>query len=475
MRTTTRAAGIAIGTAAIRIPAFVAARHLSFDDGVYGASALALRAGGAPFRDVFSSQGPLFLPLVWLFDLLGLRTLDAPRLLAVASGVGLVAATWSAARALRLSPAASALGAGLVATSGGVLWVTGPLTSDGPGLALATGAVAAALWYRRAPGPGRAVLAGALLGAALSVKSLLLGAAVPVGWALLPNRRHLIAAVGAAGAVSLVAALPWGLGNVWDQAFRYHLEAAGPRTPIRNLRKVISTLGDRDLPLVLAAAATAAAGAVTRRRRSGSPPVTGVPPLGPALVGAWLAATLGVLAAEHPLWRSHASHLVPATALLVAVGADRIFGAGRPVPRRTAVIAVVIAGALVVPYHLVHLSEVLWPAPPGAALAAARADLRALPAGTQVISDDPGVVWRAGRRTPDDLVDTSILRIESGRITAASLARAASDHRVCALLVWSHRFGDLAGLPGLLRTGGYDTGPVYGGPKVLWRRASCHR
>ena len=37
--------------------------------------------GAVPFRDVFSSQGPLFLPLVWLADLLGGRTLDAPRLL----------------------------------------------------------------------------------------------------------------------------------------------------------------------------------------------------------------------------------------------------------------------------------------------------------------------------------------------------------------------------------------------------------
>ena len=58
-------------TVALRLPAFVAERHLTFDDGVYGASAVAMRAGGQPFRDVFSSQGPLFLPLVWVADLLG--------------------------------------------------------------------------------------------------------------------------------------------------------------------------------------------------------------------------------------------------------------------------------------------------------------------------------------------------------------------------------------------------------------------
>jgi hypothetical protein len=82
-------------------------------------------------------------------------------------------------------------------------------------------------------------------------------------------------------------------------------------------------------------------------------------------------------------------------------------------------------------------------------------------------------VWRAGRRTPPDLVDTSILRLESGRLTAASLARAAADRRVCALLVWSHRFGDLPALRSLLQEAGYTDGPGYGGPKLLWRRSSC--
>ena len=32
-----------------------------------------MRHGGRPYRDVFSSQGPLFLPVVWAADLLGAR------------------------------------------------------------------------------------------------------------------------------------------------------------------------------------------------------------------------------------------------------------------------------------------------------------------------------------------------------------------------------------------------------------------
>jgi hypothetical protein len=461
MQRTRRAAATAIvvGAVALRIPAYVATRHLSFDDGVYGASAVALRHGGVPFRDVFSSQGPLFLPLVWLADLIGLRTFDAPRLLAVASGVALVLATWSAARALQLSNGAAVLAAALVAGSGSVLWVTGPLTSDGPGLALAAAAVTAALWYRRSPTLRWALAAGLLLGAALSVKSLLLAAGVPVAWALLPNRRHLAAAVIAAGVLSVAVALPWGLGNVWDQAFRYHLEAAGSRTPLRNLRKVLTTIGDRDLPLVLAAL-VGGVGVWSTRGTSARTP------RGSGLVVAWLAATIAVLALEHPLWRNHVAHLVPAIALLVAMAFDRL----GPKPLRRATVAVAL---LAIPYHAIHLSEVLWPAPPGGALAAARADLRGLPPEAQVISDDPGVVWRAGRRTPDDLVDTSILRIESHRLTAPSLARAAIRDPVCAVLVWSHRFGDLTALPKLLEDHGYGPTARYGGAKVLYTRAVC--
>jgi hypothetical protein len=469
MGTTNRAvvAAVAVGAVAIRIPAYLATRHLSFDDGVYGASAVAMRDGALPFRDVFSSQGPLFLPLVWLADVAGFRTFDAPRLLALASAVALAVATWSAARALRLSAAAATVAAGLVVTSGSVLWVTGPLTSDGPSLALATATVAAALWYRHRPTMVRALLIGVLMGATLSVKSLLVATAVPVGLILLGNVRHLVAAMGAAGAVSLAVALPWGLGNVWDQAFDYHLDAAGSRTPVANLRKVASTLGDRDLPLVLAALASLGGAVAARRRpvRSAAPARDGL-----RLVAAWLGATVLVLAAEHPLWRNHVAHLVPAVALLIAAGFDRLRSAE---PIRGGAAALVVLAGVAVPYHLVHLSDVLWPAPPGAVLAAARADVRALPRSAQVISDDPGVVWRAGRRTPDDLVDASILRIESGRLTAASLARAAADRRVCAVLIWSHRFADLAGLPGLLQGVGYSAGPRYGGVKTLWTRPGC--
>lgn len=64
---------LGLGALALRLPAFFAPANLGYDDGGYGLAAVAMRQGYAPFRDIFSSQGPLFLPLVRLADLAGLR------------------------------------------------------------------------------------------------------------------------------------------------------------------------------------------------------------------------------------------------------------------------------------------------------------------------------------------------------------------------------------------------------------------
>ena len=66
-------------------------------------------------------------------------------------------------------------------------------------------------------------------------------------------------------------------------------------------------------------------------------------------------------------------------------------------------------------------------------------------------------MWRAGRRTPPDLVDASILRIETGDITAASVAEAASQPDVCAVVVRSRvRWGSFEDLPERLAAAGYE-------------------
>ena len=139
------------------------------------------------------------------------------------------------------------------------------------------------------------------------------------------------------------------------------------------------------------------------------------------------------------MWRPHVSQLIPALALLA-------------VRHRPATGVLVLALVIALPYHVVHA----WPMlrPTGFTGSAERVvqQLADLPEGALAISDDPGLVWRAGRRTPPDLVDASILRIQTGDLTAASIAAAAADPEVCAVVVRSRRpLGLLRGPPGAPR------------------------
>lgn len=451
------AAGLAVVAFGLRVPAWLADRHLTFDDGVFGSSAVAMRHGAAPFRDVFSSQGPLFLPLVRLADLAGLETRDAPRLLAVAAGVALAVLAFAIASRFG-GQTAGVLAGATVAVTGSVLWTTGPLAADGTAAALSAGGVAVALASREHSRPGRAVASGLLLGAAFAIKSLFaVPAGLAVAWVFLGQKRprHLVAAAGVAGVLVLLLALPWGLSDVWDQSIDYHLDAAGERTPGTNLKKAVSTLADRDLP-VLVLAAAAGASVLARRSRPGGRDA--LPP--PVLM--WLGATAALLLLEHPLWRPHLVHLAVPAAVAAGVAVGR---SGRRVR-----LAAVMALVAVLPYHAVRTSDVLWPAPYPGAEAAAVADLRVLPDDAWAISDEPGLVWRAGRRAPADLVDTSILRIAQGRITAESVVAAASEPEVCAVLVWSRRFASL-GLDGVLD--GYRPAAEYGDRRVLYVKSDC--
>src|SRR5215475_15035599 len=163
------------------MPTFLSTRALSFDDGVYGASVVDMRRGLLPYRELFSSQGPLHLPLLYLGDVIGLHTIDGPRVTPVLAGVAVTIAVWASARRLGARPAVAVVAAVLIATTGTMLWTTGQITGDGPAAALTALAVWGALCYRDRPRLATALLAGALFGAAFATKPIVLAAVVPLG------------------------------------------------------------------------------------------------------------------------------------------------------------------------------------------------------------------------------------------------------------------------------------------------------
>ena len=473
---------IAVGIVAflVRLPAFFAPQSLGFDDGQFAMSVIAMRHGGAPFKEVFSSQGPLFLPIAWLGDLITFRQLDSPRTASVIAGVVLAVLVFLIARRLT-APGAALLTGVLVALSGSVLWTSGPLTSDGIGAALTAATVLGALAYRDAPSVRRAALVGLLAGAALAVKSLLVipGLIAAGLWIVSRRRFRDVVVIPVVSILTVLAAsAPWGLSRVYDQYVRYHTDAVAERPIGANATKLFRTLFERDAPLLAAGIVALLAGIAflaSRRRRAPedeaarpSDPGTGTNPSRlPVLV--WLAVTVAVVLTESPMWRNHVAHVVVPLVILVGIGLAS--------PRMPAIAATL--ALLTAPWSIVHLGEILRPQPASGITATLQHRLEQLPPGALVISDTPGLVWRAGRRVPDRFVDVSILRITSPTrslvLTGEDVIRSAQRPEVCAVVRWSdQRFTHFPTLGARLRAVDYRvTLRAPHGPEILWVKQSC--
>lgn len=466
---------LALLALAVRIPAMFAPTQLGYDDGGYGLAAVAMRQGYEPFRDIFSPQGPLFLPLVHVADLVGLEHLNSPRLLAVAAGIAVTLAVYSIG-CQTTDRGRALLGAGIAAVSGVLLWTTGPLTGDGPGAAFATWAVALAFAYRRSPTWPRVIGITVLCGCAVATKSLLVGPALLVAWALVVSRRRwLHVALVPVGALAVVAALavPWGVDHVLNDYVRYHLDKTSNRKPGANFTKLWHTFVRRDTFLTILAATAVVSAAVTavlRRRRP--VPADGTasdrtrwwaPPAG--FLWSWAVVAFVVLLLQDPMFRNHLTALVAPAALLVA--------RYRPDWRVVAVV-----GLVTVPIQASFLQPVLRPHDYSGPTEVIVDTLRGLPRDAWAISDEPGLVWRAGLGTDPNYVDSSVLRVDSRvraiRITEDRVLEAAANPKVCAVVVTSEeRFGSFAGLPtGLLRLG-YDQTVDLGDGLGLYLRPGC--
>jgi hypothetical protein len=257
-------------------------------------------------------------------------------------------------------------------------------------------------------------------------------------------------------------ALLWGLRLVWEQSVEYNT-GAGPRfSHVSQLRKLWSTLVDRDMILLVAVGLGLVAILLARRRtdrRAGAP--SAVAPFDAVLMALWLGAAAVVLVMEPAMYRNHLASIVPPLALLFAL---------RPPPLRWLAFSLL----LTVPWAVVHLDDILRPAGFRGNEQRLVDALQQLPRDARVISDDPGFVWRAGLSTPRLMNDTSIKRIAQGRLTTASVTRAAARPETCAVVIWSTRFG--RALPGLresLGDVGYELHERYAVDRELWVKPAC--
>jgi 4-amino-4-deoxy-L-arabinose transferase-like glycosyltransferase len=443
---------LALVAAMVRLPTFLSSRALSFDDGVYGASVVDMRRGLIPYRDLFSSQGPLHFPLLYAGDVLGLHTIYGPRLTPLVAGIVTAIAIWASALRLGAIRVGAAVAGLLVATTGTMLWTTGQITGDGPAAAFTALAVWAALVYRDDPRWWRALLAGALFGSALATKPIAVVAVVPLAvWLLARHRRaHVCAAAFTVVWVWLAAALPWGLVRVWRQSVEYHT-GAGPSYPaFSQLGKLTITLATRDAVIV----AVVVLGLVAAARAG--PPSHASSDV--RLLKIWLALVAIVLVFEKAMFANHLAAIILPLGLLVAV---------RPPPLRWLGIALVV----LVPWEVAIQRDILWPGHMTGADAQVVARLHRLPHGAEAIADDPGLVWRAGLTTPAQMNDTTDMRIFQGGLTTRVVADAAASAHTCAVVITPVGFGrQLSGLRDAIAAVGYHLAYAYGHDRELWLR-----
>jgi 4-amino-4-deoxy-L-arabinose transferase-like glycosyltransferase len=349
---------LAVGAVILRIPAYFAPMNLGYDDGGYGLAAIAMRQGYDPFRDIFSSQGPLFLPLLRVADLVGFETFDAPRILPVVAGAVATVAVYFAGVEL-MDRGRALLAAALTGSSGVLLWTTGPITSDGTAAAISISAVAVALAYRRRPATVTAVVIAVLAGCAFSVKNLLVTPALIIVWLLVLSRRRILDALLVPfGALAVLVALsaPWGFRDVYSNSIEYHLHKTGEGNRGGNLSKLVTTYLRWSTILVALGAVSLVAAVIRRSRAHERADDEGHPTGdlwerwfgGSRFLWWWAGLVVVVLLAQDPMFRNHLAALVAPFALLVA--------RYRPSWRVVAVVVVVT-----IPFQASQLRELLTP------------------------------------------------------------------------------------------------------------------
>jgi 4-amino-4-deoxy-L-arabinose transferase-like glycosyltransferase len=407
--------------------------QIDYDEGVYWQSLRAMVAGHHLFSDVYSSQPPGFLlVLLPFFGLLGQNLLAARIGVLVFSLAGLLA-TYRIG-ALLADRRVGLLAMAVLAADPISLRESVALQADSPAIALALWSLALALEARVA---GRrqallAFLAGGLLALGVLVKPLAVAAGPPLLLVLLlspaTGRDRLRGlALAAAGGIVATAALLLPLhaewGPMWEQTVGFHLVARGVSVGGLDLYTVKS-----ELPLL----ALGLGGLVVSLRQA---------PRLAAIAGFWAASAALILAVQRPLWPHHLLAL-SAPAALLAGGLARLPALRTLDTRLVAVPAALLLAASLGAAALVHQHQMS-----DASMRPAVARLQALtPPSEPIVTDDQYLAALAGRDTPPQLVDTSMVRIASGDLTTQSIEAIAERSGSHAFLFSTGRFLQLAGL-----------------------------
>lgn len=414
-----------------------------YDEGVYWQSLRAMAAGHPLFTSVFSSQPPLFLLSIYPFYMIFGQSIAAARVgIAIFALVGLIAMFW-------LASMVGGRWGGLIATA---LLVVDPfylhqaqtLQAEGPAVAIEILSVALGAAASRRQGRWRmilATLAGVAIAYGTLIKLLNVVALVPIvlylgapllrafytgegriGWPTETGLRVGLRAAGrdlglmTAGIVGMfivgLAPFATNLGPLWDQVVAFHLAAAHTQawSALHNLNLMSIAFKWAIIPAALVVAA-----ALWLRDWRVAPPAL------------WLIASVAILDRQNPLFDHHMVIIGPCLALLAGL-APAFLRALRP--RLSGVWPVIVPAAytLVLAFVLAHSfsdSRAVLNLAASKPTAAVQTEMAAINSftspGAIVVTDDQYAAAQAGHSVPPELVDTSLVRLSSGYLTATQL------------------------------------------------------
>jgi 4-amino-4-deoxy-L-arabinose transferase-like glycosyltransferase len=441
---------------AISLPRF----STEYDEGVYWQSLRAMAEGHPLYSSVFGSQPPGFLLGVYPGYLLFGQSIVAGRItIALYALVGIVA-LYVIGRALG-GRWTGVLAAGLLALNPRYLQESTTLQAEIPSLTLALVGVAlvAFVMRRTLPQAWRLLMiaaAGGALGVAIMMKLLAVVALVPAVLLLAEslviaireqrsNRQTLVNAIRDIGlllgglllacVITLIPFVPqWGA--LYEQVIGFHLVARGTSGsgPLANLLL---------LPDITWIVATLGLAVVVWRRIWVALPLL-----------AWLLAGTLVLVIQRPLFDPHVLILAPPLALLGALGGVAAIQWARSNWNVRAKESLLMAGTLVAlgATLLVGLwldarrirADSAYDGGRRAQMVQALQD-HTMPSGS-VVTDDQYVAALAGRDTPPELVDTSLVRIGTGSLTTDEVERIIRRDNVRVVFFATDRLDRLPGL-----------------------------
>jgi 4-amino-4-deoxy-L-arabinose transferase-like glycosyltransferase len=435
----------------------------SYDSGVYLESARLMGRGFKPYGQIFCSQPPLWLSLIYAsFRLFG-ESFLAGQLVTATSGLIAIVAVMLMTNTLGGRGAAILAGALIIFSS---LWLEWSrlINADVPCVALAAMGIALACRYARDGRRGWLVAASVAMVCAILIKllaiyavpSLLLFVLARGKHAQVINRRErfrliatdLLIIVGVFTSITLATLSLYRFDQVWDQAVAFHWKAR-EAYPAVSFYEQISILyhllvGER---LLMIGAYLAPLCLI-----SGSE--------GFALF-AWPFFTFLGLLDHRPLFDHHVVALVPALAASIGVGAANLWILNarsirwlwvQPRPILIVVGAIYVAGGLMALREganrvWVQLAEqqafIKGSAVPSPDVRIAELIIKHIRPNDMIITDAQGIAFLAGRDVPPELADTSHTRITAGYLRPSDVIAQGARYHIRLVLLWTGRLSSM--------------------------------